>query len=52
MDPFTLDDTPKPEPEPNPEPPEPTRQTTLFSGLDCLAGQLDLFQPDGEEDPP
>lgn len=29
-------------------PPEPTRQTVLFSGLDCLSGQLDLFNTDGD----
>ena len=29
-------------------PPEPTRQTVLFAGLDCLPGQQDLFPTDGE----
>ncbi len=28
--------------------PERTRQTMLLLGLDCLAGQQDLFQTDGE----
>lgn len=27
---------------------ERTRQQVLFAGLDCLPGQLDLFQTDGE----
>ena len=29
---------------------EPRRQTVLFSGLDCLAGQQDLFATDGRSD--
>jgi hypothetical protein len=28
---------------------EPDRQTTLFSGLDCLPGQENLFPTDGME---
>ncbi len=28
--------------------PENTRQTVLLSGLDCLPGQQDLFERDGE----
>jgi hypothetical protein len=31
--------------------PENTRQTVLFSGLDCLPGQQDLFETDGEAKP-
>ena len=27
---------------------EPRNQRTLFAGLDCLPGQLDLFPTDGE----
>jgi hypothetical protein len=27
---------------------DPRRQRVLFSGMDCLRGQLDLFQTDGE----
>jgi hypothetical protein len=26
------------------------RQTVMFGGLDCLPGQLDLFQTDGRDD--
>jgi len=29
------------------EEPEPTKQGVLFAGLNCLAGQLDLFETDG-----
>lgn len=29
-----------------------TRQQVLFSGLDCLPGQLDLFDADGSDSPP
>ena len=28
--------------------PEHTRQTLLIAGMDCLAGQQDLFETDGE----
>ncbi len=28
------------------------RQRVLFSGMDCLPGQLDLFQTDGDAEPP
>ena len=28
--------------------PENTRQTLLIAGMDCLAGQQDLFETDGE----
>ncbi len=28
--------------------PENTRQTLLIAGMDCLAGQRDLFETDGE----
>lgn len=27
---------------------DPTRQTVLFSGMDCLPDQQDLFQTDGQ----
>jgi hypothetical protein len=44
---FTLSNPP-PQPIPWRGPkPENTRQTVLLSGLDCLPGQLDLFEPDG-----
>ncbi len=52
MDLFMLDplfrNTPKPQPRRQPDPSAPTRQTVLFSGLDCIPGQLDLFATDGE----
>ena len=31
------------------EDPEECRQTVLFAGMDCLPGQLDLFETDGKE---
>ena len=31
-----------------PEDLDPCRQTVLFAGTDCLPGQLDLFETDGE----
>lgn len=51
MEPFVLDNTPEP-PKPGPvlEPADKTTQRVLFSGLDCLAGQMDLFATDGESD--
>lgn len=49
MEPFRLQDDPpraaKPEYE---EPCE--RQGVLFAGPDCLAGQMDLFATDGQDD--
>lgn len=30
--------------------PQPERQQVLFAGLDCLAGQMDLFATDGERE--
>ena len=45
---FTLSNPPpKPIPWRGPKP-ENTRQTMLLSGLDCLPGQGDLFETDGE----
>lgn len=32
------------------EAPERTEQRMLISGLDCLPGQMDLFQTDGDTD--
>ncbi len=32
------------------EEPQP-RQRVLLSGLDCLSGQIDLFQTDGDPEP-
>lgn len=29
---------------------QPVRQTVLFAGLDCLAGQQDLFEMEGQDD--
>ncbi len=31
--------------------PENTRQRVLFSGMDCLPGQQDLFETDGKAGP-
>jgi len=31
--------------------PERVRQTVLFSGMDCLPGQQDLFETDGRAEP-
>jgi hypothetical protein len=31
--------------------PEKLRQTMLFSGMDCLPGQKDLFETDGATEP-
>jgi len=31
------------------EAPPPARQLTLLSGLDCLSGQQDLFEVDGQK---
>lgn len=46
---FTLENRQvKPKPRPLEAPPA-GRQKVLFSGLDCLPGQLDLFPTDGEE---
>ena len=48
MKPFTLEnDTPAPK---RYEPVETAarRQGMLFAGLDCLPGQLDLFETDGQ----
>jgi hypothetical protein len=42
-------DDPRPEPW-KPEKREKPRQAVLFSGMDLLAGQMDLFQTDGEEE--
>ena len=45
-EPFELTNEPPP-PEPwQGEKPEPTRQKVLFSGMECLPGQLDLFDTD------
>jgi hypothetical protein len=30
---------------------EDIRQTVLFSGMDCLPGQRNLFETDGESEP-
>lgn len=49
-EPFRLtNDPPKQKPWVPPAPEEST-QRVLFSGMDCLPGQLDLFQTDGEEE--
>ena len=46
---FTLRNEPvKSKPMPS-ESTDRTRQQMLFSGLDCLPGQLDLFPTDGRE---
>ena len=46
-DEFVLSNAPpKPKPWRGGEP-ENTRQTVLFTGMDCLAGQQDLFETDG-----
>jgi hypothetical protein len=46
-EPFTLaNDKPKLTPWRPPEQ-EPCRQKVLFAGLDCEAGQLDIFATDG-----
>lgn len=42
-DPFTLRNDPPRQP---PAADDPTRQRVLFSGLDCLPGQQDLFETD------
>jgi len=47
--PFRLDNHPEPLAPQEPEPPEKLVQTPLFAGLDCCAGQLDLFPTDGQE---
>ena len=48
MEPFRLtNDPPQPEGEVFDLPPK-QRQGVLFAGLDCLAGQQDLFDTDGE----
>jgi len=45
---FVLaNDAPRPKPWRGSEP-ENTRQTVLLSGMDCQAGQMDLFETDGE----
>ena len=45
---FVLSNAPpKPKPWRGGEP-ENTRQTVLIAGMDCLAGQQDLFETDGE----
>jgi hypothetical protein len=45
---YTLqNDKPKPKPW-KPEAPERKRQQVLLAGMDCLAGQGDLFPTDGE----
>jgi hypothetical protein len=36
---------------PEPERPAPARQKVLFSGVDCLPGQQDLFATDGKGEP-
>ena len=46
-EPFTLSREPKPE-KCRQEMPERQIQTVMFSGMDCLAGQLDLFPTDGD----
>lgn len=47
--PFTLSRIPvRDKPERQPDPPQ--RQRALFSGLDCLPGQLDLFETDGYDE--
>ena len=47
MEPFRLQNDPPPPPPPKYTEPEPTVQRRLFSGMDCLPGQLDLFATDG-----
>lgn len=46
---FTLDNTPA-EPKRGDWKPCKDRQKVLFSGMDCLPGQLDLFPTDGDAD--
>ena len=46
-DEFVLSNAP-PKPKPWREgEPDNTRQTVFFTGMDCLAGQQDLFETDG-----
>ncbi len=51
MEPFRLqtDATPPKPRRSQPSESKPARQRVLFSGLDCLAGQRDLFTTDGED---
>jgi hypothetical protein len=47
---FELNNQPEPPPRWQGEAPAPKcRQKVLFSGMDCLPGQMDLFPTDGEE---
>ena len=46
MEPFTLQNETRRQPTVRPAPRR--RQLQLLSGLDCLAGQQDLFAIDGE----
>ena len=46
MEPFRLQNDPPPLPRPTITEPEPTVQRRLLSGMDCLPGQLDLFDID------
>jgi len=47
-DAFTLSNAP-PRRAPIRLDPDDRRQTVMFSGLDCLAGQADLFATDGDD---
>lgn len=46
-DPFVLQNAPQKPTLWKGEPTEKRRQTVLFSGMDCLPGQRDLFATDG-----
>jgi hypothetical protein len=50
VDDFTLANDPPKETPWQPPPTEKARQKALFSGLDCLPGQEDLFPTDGQCD--
>lgn len=42
-EPFTLDNTPAPRRREKPPKAEPQKQFVLFSGLDCLPDQTEMF---------
>jgi len=49
-DAFTLSNSAPPRRAPIRLDPDDRRQAVLFAGLDCLAGQADLFATDGTDD--
>jgi hypothetical protein len=46
---YALTNPPPRLPEPRGPQPENTRQRVLYSGMDCLPGQQNLFETDGED---